>query len=246
MNGRSVRSGGNVSTTLSCSANGIFAICCDLTRPTITRLARTLQSTRTRRRREQYMPSVAFCLRHFSADFIICTCEFEFRQAHHPAPPPAKALHPASRTRFSGLGWADDPELGQVDAGCFLAAAVIYAAYLPIALWLKQAYVPLPAPPGQAMPLFHIQRATGFSFYSPWSIASCRLRTTGRKRNIRRCCCTRTTNCSGRRTARRSISKILAMADIRTSRAEAWFSRPATIRTPTPMGGIIGSVLPKP
>ena len=24
---------------------------------------------------------VAFCLRHFSADFIICTCESEFRQA---------------------------------------------------------------------------------------------------------------------------------------------------------------------
>jgi hypothetical protein len=45
--------------------------------------ARThLQSTRTRRRREQYMPLVAFCLRHFSADFIICMCEFDFRQAH--------------------------------------------------------------------------------------------------------------------------------------------------------------------
>jgi hypothetical protein len=29
------------------------------------------------------MPLVAFCLRHFSADFIICTCEFEFRQAQH-------------------------------------------------------------------------------------------------------------------------------------------------------------------
>src|SRR5713226_2932810 len=27
--GRSVRSGGNVLTTLSCSASGIFAICCD-------------------------------------------------------------------------------------------------------------------------------------------------------------------------------------------------------------------------
>src|ERR1700737_3393378 len=70
--GRSVRSGGNVLTTLSCSASGIFAICCDLTRPTITRLARTFQSTRTRRRREQYIPLVAFCLRHFLADFIIC------------------------------------------------------------------------------------------------------------------------------------------------------------------------------
>src|ERR1700681_1858597 len=79
--GRSVRSGGNVLTTLSCSASCIFAICCDLTRPTITRLARTFQSTKTRRRREQYMPLVAFYLRHFSADFIICTCEFDFRQA---------------------------------------------------------------------------------------------------------------------------------------------------------------------
>jgi hypothetical protein len=48
---------------------------------TVTRLARTFRSTRTRHRREQYMPLVAFCLRHFSADFIICTCEFEFRQA---------------------------------------------------------------------------------------------------------------------------------------------------------------------
>src|SRR5277367_4865265 len=80
--GRSVRSGGNVLTTLSCSASSIFVICCDLTRPTITRLARTFQSTRTRRRRERYMPLVAFCLSHFLADFIICTCEFDFRQAH--------------------------------------------------------------------------------------------------------------------------------------------------------------------
>jgi hypothetical protein len=72
-------------TTLSCSASSISAICCDLTRPTITRLARTFQSTRTRRRREQYMPLVAFCLRHFLADFIICMCEFDFRQAQVPA-----------------------------------------------------------------------------------------------------------------------------------------------------------------
>src|SRR5712664_1721400 len=79
--GRSVRSGGNVLTTLSCSASGIFAICCDLTRPTIMRLARTCQSTRTRRCREQYMPLVALCLRHFWADFIICMCVFDFRQA---------------------------------------------------------------------------------------------------------------------------------------------------------------------
>src|SRR6476660_7385249 len=44
--GRSVRSGGNVLTTLSCSASGISAICCDLTRPTITRLARTFRSNK--------------------------------------------------------------------------------------------------------------------------------------------------------------------------------------------------------
>ena len=61
----------------------IFAICGDLAGPTVTRLARTLQSTRTRRRPERCMPLVAFCLRHFSADFIICTCEFEFRQAQY-------------------------------------------------------------------------------------------------------------------------------------------------------------------
>src|SRR5712664_418413 len=85
--GRSVRSGGNVLTTLSCSASGIFAICCDLTRPTITRFALTFQSTRTRRCRERYMPLVAFCLSHFLADFIICTCVFDFRQAPGALPP---------------------------------------------------------------------------------------------------------------------------------------------------------------
>jgi hypothetical protein len=47
-------------------------------------LARTFQSTKIRRRREQYIPLVAFYLRHFSADFIICTCEFDFRQAQGP------------------------------------------------------------------------------------------------------------------------------------------------------------------
>ena len=60
---------------------GIFAICCDLTRPIITRLARTFQSTRTRRCREQYMPLVALCQRHFLADSIIYMCVFDFRQA---------------------------------------------------------------------------------------------------------------------------------------------------------------------
>jgi hypothetical protein len=52
----------------------------DLTRPTITRIARTFQSTTTRRRRERSMPLVAFCLRHFLADFIICMYEFDFQQ----------------------------------------------------------------------------------------------------------------------------------------------------------------------
>ena len=59
---RSPWQNGYALTTLSCSASGIFAICCDLTRPTITRHARTFHSTRTRRGREQYMPLVAFCL----------------------------------------------------------------------------------------------------------------------------------------------------------------------------------------
>jgi hypothetical protein len=49
--GRSVRSGGNVLTTLSCSASGIFVICCDLTRPTITRLARIFQDNEFARSR---------------------------------------------------------------------------------------------------------------------------------------------------------------------------------------------------
>src|ERR1700682_880526 len=79
--GRAVRSAGNVLTTLSRSESGIFAICCDLTRPTITRLARIFQKTRTRRRRAQYIPLAAFCLRHFLAGFIICMCEFDFQQA---------------------------------------------------------------------------------------------------------------------------------------------------------------------
>jgi hypothetical protein len=52
-----------------------------LKRRCITRFARTFQSTRTRRRRERYMPLVEFCLSHFLADFIICTCVFDFRQA---------------------------------------------------------------------------------------------------------------------------------------------------------------------
>jgi hypothetical protein len=103
--GRSVRSGGNVLTTLSCSASGIFAICCDLTRPTITRLARTFRSTRTRRRREPYIPLVAFCLRHFLADFIICMYGFDFRQAQLQAGNRESAHHAAaSPTRTTSIG----------------------------------------------------------------------------------------------------------------------------------------------
>jgi hypothetical protein len=56
------------------------------------RLARTFQSTRTRRRRERYMPLVAFYLSHFLADFIICMCELDFRQAR-PAPQLALAAN---------------------------------------------------------------------------------------------------------------------------------------------------------
>jgi hypothetical protein len=33
------------------------------------------------------MPLVAFCLSHFLADFIICTCVFDFRQAPGALPP---------------------------------------------------------------------------------------------------------------------------------------------------------------
>jgi hypothetical protein len=47
----------------------------------VTRLARTFQSTMTRLCREQYMPWVTFCLRHFLADSIICMYVFDFRQA---------------------------------------------------------------------------------------------------------------------------------------------------------------------
>src|SRR6202048_2717485 len=54
--GRSVRSGGSVLTTLSCSASGIFAICCDLTRPIITRLARPFPTPRARLCSAQKMP----------------------------------------------------------------------------------------------------------------------------------------------------------------------------------------------
>src|SRR5215813_4583129 len=46
--GRSVRSGGNALTTLSCSASGILANFCDLTLSTITRLARTFFSQQGR------------------------------------------------------------------------------------------------------------------------------------------------------------------------------------------------------
>src|SRR5258708_19602942 len=53
-----------------------LAICCDLTRPTTTRLARIFRSTKTRRRPEQYIPSVPSCLRHFSSHFLILPAAF--------------------------------------------------------------------------------------------------------------------------------------------------------------------------
>jgi hypothetical protein len=50
---------------------------------TIKRFALTSPSTRTRRRRERYMPLVAFCLSHFLADFIICSaCLISGRHNH--------------------------------------------------------------------------------------------------------------------------------------------------------------------
>jgi hypothetical protein len=100
LKGRSVRYGGNVLTTLSCSASGIFAICCDLMRPTIARLARTFQSTRTRRRREQYIPLVAFCRRHSLADFI-CMCEFD-SDRHRPFFGPIRHAYARSVAGRSG------------------------------------------------------------------------------------------------------------------------------------------------
>ena len=41
------------------------------------------------------MPLVAFCLRHFLAAFIICTCEFDFRQAQPLIDPLAAAVSQA-------------------------------------------------------------------------------------------------------------------------------------------------------
>src|SRR5258708_22016059 len=58
-----------------CSASGISAVCCDLTRPTTTRLARTFHVTKTRSRRDQYIPLAAYLLRQLSADCIICAFE---------------------------------------------------------------------------------------------------------------------------------------------------------------------------
>jgi hypothetical protein len=48
-----------------------------------------------------------------------------------------------------------------------LAAALIYAAYIPAALWSRHTYVPAPAPPGEATPLFRMDHVAGFAFRSP-------------------------------------------------------------------------------
>jgi hypothetical protein len=65
--GRSVRSAGNVLTTLSCSASGIFAIFCS-------QQGRADPANSTSR--------WSHCAYAILADFIICMCEFDFRQAH--------------------------------------------------------------------------------------------------------------------------------------------------------------------
>src|SRR6185437_10714009 len=78
--GRSVRSGGNVLTTLSCSASGIFAICCDLTRPTYN-AARTHLSVNKDAPLPRTVHAVGRIVPTPLADFIIGMCEFDFRQA---------------------------------------------------------------------------------------------------------------------------------------------------------------------
>jgi hypothetical protein len=67
---------------LSCSASGIFAICCDLTRPTIMGRARTCPWTRMRPYRVLLRGQGVFFAAQSSADCSICMCEFDFRQAH--------------------------------------------------------------------------------------------------------------------------------------------------------------------
>ena len=91
----------------------------------ITRLARTFQSTRTHRRRERYMPLVAFCLSHFLADFIICMCVFDFRQAQvnpeggaQGEQTSAIAIRDACCVRHNKPPAAPAPRAG----GCFLAS----------------------------------------------------------------------------------------------------------------------------
>ena len=79
--GRSVRSDAIAWTMLSCSASGIFAICCDLTRPTIMGRARTCPWIRTRLYRVLLRGQGVSFAAQSSADCIICMCEFDFRQA---------------------------------------------------------------------------------------------------------------------------------------------------------------------
>jgi integrase len=58
------------------------------------------------------MPLVAFCLRHFLADFIICTCEFEFRQAQAPE---TKAALELSALTFARPGEVRAAEWSEID-----------------------------------------------------------------------------------------------------------------------------------
>src|SRR6266403_4137479 len=61
------------------------------------------------------MPLVAFCLCHFLADFIICTCEFEFRQAQ-------RSSHADCVPWASGTSLLHRPHPGRM-AGAKLAIA---------------------------------------------------------------------------------------------------------------------------
>ena len=79
--GRSVRSDAIAWTMSSCSASGIFAICCDRMRPITTRPGRTYHSTRMLRFRVAFTSPAGSYLSHSSVDFTTSTSELDFRQA---------------------------------------------------------------------------------------------------------------------------------------------------------------------
>ena len=67
------------------------------------RLAAKDASSGTRRRGEQYMPLVAFCLRQFLAEFIICMCAFDFRKAHAGLPHRVTPHDAATHSEFEAI-----------------------------------------------------------------------------------------------------------------------------------------------